>query len=146
MIVADILKSKGDQVVTIAETAPIATAIGIMSASMIGALVVEDAAGRFAGLLVERDVIVAAARWAGMVGSRPVRDAMRARPLTVAPTDPVSQVMARMTENRARHAPVLKDGRLVGIISIGDILKSRLEEKTQQALVLQEMARWPRAA
>lgn len=146
MIVADILKAKGDQVVTISETAPLATAIGIMSASMIGALVIEDAAGRLVGLLGERDAIVAVARFGGGAGARPVRDVMRAAPLTVAPSDPVMRVMARMTEQRARHAPVVAAGRLVGILSIGDILKSRLEEKTQEALVLQDIARWPRAA
>ena len=146
MIVSDILKAKGDGVVTIVDSAPLATAIGIMSASMIGALVVEDAAGTLVGLLSERDVIVASARWAGGTGARLVCDAMTAHPLLVAPADPVRQVMTRMTERRARHAPVLTNGRLVGILSIGDILKSRLEEKTQETLVLRDIARWPRAA
>lgn len=145
MRVSDILAHKGDGVRTIARGAPLATAVGLMAAAQIGALVVDNGDGRVEGMLSERDVVLAVARWGTQAASRTVGEAMVADPMTADANDPVLAVMADMTHRRARHVPVVRDGRLAGILSIGDVLKSRLDEKTQENLVLQDMARWSRA-
>ena len=146
MIVSDLLNTKGTEVISIAENALLATAVGIMSASRIGALVVEDNRGALIGLVSEREVVAAMSRWGTSAGARRVTEVMVSPPATVAASDTVDHVMAVMTNRRARHVPVLRDGRVAGILSIGDVLKSRLDEKTLENAVLRDMARWPHAA
>ncbi len=146
MIVADLLKAKGTEVTSISEDALIATAVGIMATSRIGALVVEDGKGALVGLLSEREVILAMARWGGSAGARPIADAMNRHPATVEGSEAVDRVMALMTHQRTRHVPVTQNGQVAGILSIGDVLKSRLDEKTLENGVLREMARWPQVA
>lgn len=115
MIVADLLNAKGTEVVSISEDAMLATAIGVMAASRIGALIVEDGEGDLVGLLSEREVITAMSRWGGSAGSRRVADAMVRQPATVQASDTVVHVMAAMTLQRTRHVPVFQDGRVSGI-------------------------------
>jgi len=146
MIVSDLLNTKGNNVISIAEDALLATAVGIMSTSRIGALVVENNQGELIGLLSEREVIIAMSRWGGSAGARRVTEIMVSQPVTVADSDTVDHVMAVMTHQRTRHVPVLRDGRVAGILSIGDVLKSRLDEKTLENAVLRDMARWSHAA
>lgn len=142
MIVAELLKDKGSNVISISEEAFIATAVGMMTISHIGALVVVNSEGTFVGLLSEREVIAAMARWGGGAGGRHVVDAMVCQPATVNASDTVDSVMAVMTHQRTRHVLVVEDGRVSGILSIGDVLKSRLNEKTLENAVLRDMARW----
>lgn len=146
MLISEIIKRKGADVVTVTPDATLAGAAGLMASAQVGALVVEGAAGGVAGLLSERDVTAAFARWGAGAAARLVRDAMCGDPTTVDASEPVLAVMARMTAARARHAPVTDRGRLAGIVSVGDLLKSRLEEKTDEARVLQDIARWRLAA
>lgn len=146
MIVAQLLGGKPAEVISIAPVASIAAAAALMSGAGVGALVVEGADGAPGGLVSEREVTLAVARWGGDLGNRPVRSIMADGMTTVAPNTPVTEAMRLMTERRSRHLPVVEGGRLVGIISIGDVLKSRLEEKTAENAVLMDIARWPRAA
>ncbi len=111
MIVADLLNTKGTEVIPIAEDALVATAVGITSTSRIGALVVENNDGVLIGLLSEREVIVAIARWGGGAGGRRVGDAMVSQPVTVDASETVERVMAVMTHHRTRHVPILQDRR-----------------------------------
>ena len=146
MRVQDILAHKGDRVVAVSEAAGLAQALRMMSEARIGALVVEDARGALTGVLSEREVVAALARRGAAALGRPVREAMVAAPATVGPQDAVTHAMAVMTERRARHLPVVSGGRVVGLLSTGDVVKSRLSEKTDEARVLQDLARWRRAA
>jgi CBS domain-containing protein len=117
-----------------------------MAGAGVGALVVEDIDGQPVGLISEREVTLAVARWGGDLATRPVRSLMADGMTTVSPDTPIVEAMRLMTVRRSRHLPVVDRGRLVGIISIGDVLKSRLEEKTAENQVLMDIARWPRAA
>lgn len=120
--VRDILQSKGDQVWTTLEDASVYTALGLMGEKNIGALVVLDAAGQVAGVLSERDYsrkVVLQGRTSrdtkvGEIISRPA--------ITVRSRDGIEKCMQLMTGNRIRHLPVVDDGRLVGLISIGDLV------------------------
>ena len=146
MLVKDLLKTKSGSVEQIIETATVSTAAGIMASSNIGALVVEDANGDLRGLISEREITLALARWAGEAYRHSVLEIMVKEPVTAGPSDTLAAVMAMMTHQRARHVPIISDGHLTGILSIGDILKHRLDEKTQENLVLQDIARWRPAA
>ena len=146
MRVSDILSAKGDKVVTAKDSLPLSAALEGLAAANIGALVVEDAHGALAGLFSEREAVAALARHGAGALRRPLREVMVVRPATVEEADVVVHAMTVMTERRARHLPVLADGRLVGIVSLGDLVKARLSEKVEENLVLPDLARWNRAA
>ena len=146
MRVSDILKDKGDRVITVRETMPLSAAVRILHDERIGALVIDDNAGGLLGVVSEREVVSALAQLGAVALHRPLREIMINRALSVAPADPVLHAMRVMTEQRARHLPVVEAGKVVGLLSLGDVVKSRLAEKQQENLVLQDMARWPHAA
>jgi len=145
MLVSHILADKGDLVMTILDSAPLATAAKTLADEHIGVLVVVETTGRLAGVVSEREIVLAVARYGAGALVRRVRDVM-VDALTVRPEDSVRQAMVVMTERRARHLPVVSDGRVVGLLSIGDVIKSRLSEKEAENQVLQDIARWSRAA
>jgi CBS domain-containing protein len=146
MLVSDILRSKGTQVFAIGGDALLSAAIQMMRDRKIGALVVEDANGRLAGILSEREVVAALATWGEDALERTVCELMVTPVATARPTDPVHRVMTIMTQGRIRHLPVLDDEIIAGIVSVGDVVKSRLAEKIHENQVLQDIARWPRVA
>src|SRR5665213_1043671 len=115
MNVEAILKSKGSEIVTIAPTAPIVDAVHLLSEKRIGALMVITKGDAPQGILSERDIVHALAERGAKLFDLTVGDA-------------VAELMAQMTAHRIRHLPVLANGRLVGIVSIGDVVKNRLEE------------------
>jgi CBS domain-containing protein len=141
MLVSDLLKTKSGDVQLIIETATLSAAAGLMTSSRIGALVVEDADGKMTGLISERELTAALARWGANAPQHQVRDIMIRNPLIVQPSETLIMAMSAMTNQRARHVPVMDGDTLVGILSIGDVLKSRLDEKTTENLVLQDIAR-----
>ncbi|TXI84057.1 MAG: CBS domain-containing protein [Cupriavidus sp.] len=142
MLVRDVLKNKDGEIRLIVETAALSAAAALMAASQIGALIVEDADGALSGLISEREITAAVARWGSDAHRHMVREMMVRAPLIAHPEDTLMEVTAMMTHHRARHVPILSEGKLVGILSIGDVLKSRLDEKIQENLVLQDIARW----
>lgn len=146
MLVADVLKIKGGEVYSIVASASLGTAAALMASSKIGALVVEGPNGELVGLISEREITAAIARWTTAASTHAVGDVMMQSPATTVPEDSVLHVMALMTERRSRQIPVVVDGRTIGVLSIGDILKSRLKEKTYENQVLQDIARWSHAA
>ena len=91
------------------------------------------------GLISEREIVHAIVRYGETAISMPVSEIMRHGVITVSPTDTVSHVMSLMTRHRVRHMPVLRDGNLVGIISIGDVVKHRLEDLELEANVLRDV-------
>lgn len=135
MIIASILADKGTEVATISADRPLVDLVSELALRRIGALVVEED-GRIVGLASERDVIRALAADGADALARPVRDVMTAPVVTIAPCDSVTAAMALMTDRRIRHLPVVEDGRLSGLVSIGDLVKRRIEEIEHEAEAL----------
>jgi CBS domain-containing protein len=133
MNVHAILRNKGDSVVTIHPDATIDRAVSVLRRRGIGALVVSDDGESVVGILSERDIVDALARFGGDLLSVSVSEVMSSPVVTCEPGDSVAELMAEMTNRRIRHFPVLDDGRLVGIVSIGDLVKSRLDEIEYEA-------------
>ena len=124
-----ILDRKGREVATITPESPVRAAVEQLGTANIGALVVSDDGATVAGIVSERDVVRRLASDGPGLLDQPVSSIMQADVLTCTGTDPVDDLMHRMTEHRIRHLPVVDDdGNLAGIISIGDVVKSRIDE------------------
>jgi CBS domain-containing protein len=128
MNVEAILKVKGDAVVTIAPTATIAEAVELLCRKRIGALVVSAGGAEPQGILSERDIVHGLGAQGASLLDRRVQDLMTKAVVTCSPQDRLADLMALMTERRIRHIPVLRNGRLAGLVSIGDVVKNRLDE------------------
>jgi CBS domain-containing protein len=128
MNVETILRGKGDWVATIRPDATIAEAVDMLNRERIGALVVSDDGSDVAGVLSERDIVRALGRFGEDLLSRPVEAIMTRDVITCEPADTVGELMAEMTNRRIRHLPVVAASRLRGIVSIGDVVKNRLDE------------------
>ena len=128
MNVDAILKVKGDAVVTIRPTATLAEAVTLLCQKRIGALVVSANGSEPLGILSERDVVHALGSMGAALLERRVEDLMTKTVVTCGPQDLVADLMALMTERRIRHIPVMRNGKLAGLISIGDVVKNRLDE------------------
>lgn len=137
MGIAAILREKGGDVATIAAGASLADVVAELVVRRIGALLVLDGDG-IVGLVSERDVIRVLAAEGAEALSRSARDAMTSPVVTISPHESVTAAMELMTDRRIRHLPVVDDGRLVGIVSIGDLVKRRIEEVEQEALALKD--------
>ncbi len=138
MNVAAILASKGTDVATIARGAPVSEAIAVLRRWGVGALVVSDDGCAILGVVSERDVVRGLAEVGVACLDHPVAELMSTNLRTCRPTDIAEQLMAVMTEQRVRHLPVVDDaGMLCGIVSIGDVVKARVEalERDQAQLV-----------
>ena len=132
MLVSGILKTKGEAVFAIPPTLTVAQACAELHARRVGALIVcQDE--RVVGVFSERDVVQAIAEEGGAALDRPVSGYMSANVVFAQPTESVAIVMERMTDRRIRHLPVLRDDRLAGVISIGDVVKCQIAEATQEA-------------
>ena len=138
MDVQGILRLKGTAVVTIRPDDTIGRLVDGLARERIGAMVVSDDGRTIQGVISERDVVRGLADRGAAVLQLAVRDLMTRQVVTCTPADSVKQVMAAMTRGRMRHLPVVEDGRLVGIISIGDVVKNRLDEMATEANVLRE--------
>ena len=138
MSVGDILKAKGSNVETIARDATVGDAVARLRDDEIGALVVSSDGKSVDGVVSERDVVEGLADHGGDILGRKVEDVMTSRVATCSPEDGVEKVMLEMTELRARHFPVVDGSRLVGIVSIGDVVKNRLDEVQLEKNVLRD--------
>jgi len=127
MTVSIILDCKGREVVTIEPSASLASAVGLLVEKRIGAVLILGADRRVVGILSERDVVCALAERGAGALEEPVSQAMTRKVSTCNENETVSNIMERMTEGRSRHVPVVDQGQLVGIISIGDVVKHRLQ-------------------
>ena len=128
MNVETILRTKGNWVATIRPDATIAEAVDILHEHRIGAIVVSEDGEGVDGILSERDIVIALADHRADLLTRTVDEIMTRKVVTCDPGDSVGDLMAEMTNRRIRHFPVVADGRLRGIVSIGDLVKSRLDE------------------
>lgn len=138
MFVSDILGQKGDRVISVSADDSLTSAIATLSTRRIGAVLVLDAAGKVLGILSERDVLHAVARRAADALGLSVADVMTTPVITCDPDDTVEHVMELMTNNRFRHLPVVRRGALLGVVSIGDVVKCRIDETRQEAEVLRQ--------
>ena len=139
MLIEHILATKGGDVVTVASSDTVEQAVATLRTHGIGAVIVSDDDGAsVAGILSERDIVRAIADDGAGALDRPVSTVMTADVFTCEPTAAIEELMGVMTERRIRHIPVLRDGRLVGVVSIGDVVKHRVGELKQEAQTLVE--------
>ena len=138
MIVKNILAGKGGNVITINPTADVIMAVKLMAERGIGAVVVLGADHRVVGILSERDIVKALAEHGSAVLSELVSQVMTREVKTCSEDDTIGDLMGRMTTGRFRHMPVVQQEKLVGIVSIGDVVKSRVEEIGQETKTLRE--------
>jgi CBS domain-containing protein len=138
MNVENVLMQKGTDIATIGPEASIKRAADWLRAKGIGALVVarDDAV---LGIISERDIVHALSQYGEAVASIAVKDIMTHGLITVAPGDDLNRMMRLMTRHRVRHLPVLRNGKLAGIISIGDVVKRRLDDLELETSVLRDV-------
>lgn len=133
MNVETILRAKGRAVATIRPDQTVGAALDELISRNIGALVVSEDGGSVDGIISERDIVHGLAdRGADLLSLR-ISEVMTGGVVTCEPSDTIEQLMAEMTNRRIRHFPVVSDGRLCGIISIGDVVKNRLDEVEYEA-------------
>ena len=140
MFVTQILNSKAHKgVLTIDPSASIADAVAELAARRIGALVVSEDGRRAQGIVSERDIVRELGREGGEVLTRSVGDLMTTELKTCAPGDDAQAILSAMTEGRFRHMPVEEDDLLIGLISLGDVVKARLSEVSMEKDALESM-------
>jgi CBS domain-containing protein len=140
MLVHQILKSKATtDVLTIAPDALVSDAAAELSARKIGSLVVSDGDGTAAGILSERDIVREIGRRGTICLSEKVSEMMTKTLVTCGPNDDAQGVLEKMTHGRFRHMPVLDNGKMVGLVTLGDIVKARLSEVSMEKEALEGM-------
>jgi CBS domain-containing protein len=138
MLIGQILAGKSGNIVTTAPDATIAEVASLLKRHRIGAVVVTEPDGKLCGIISERDLACGLADHGAKLLEMRVRQLMTAQVVTCSRGDTLEQLMHTMTEKRFRHLPVVDDGRLVGIISIGDVVKYRLQELEAETHLLQD--------
>jgi len=132
MLVSQILRTKGDTVFTVGPSQTVAEVAALLNSRRVGALVVLDA-DRVVGIVSERDIVRALAEAGPRALQHPVADFMTPDVLYAEPAESVDSLLSRMTDRRIRHLPVCRNERLVGIVSIGDLVKSKISEVEAEA-------------
>jgi CBS domain-containing protein len=133
MTVAHILKQKGGGVITVTPATSLKEVADILAKNRIGAVVVADGNHGIAGIVSERDVVRAFSAHGAGITDKAARDIMTAKVYTCSPRDSESELMSLMTAHRIRHLPVVDGGKLSGMISIGDVVKNRIESIEREA-------------
>lgn len=138
MHVENILQTKGVTVHTLPETATLADAVSLLNAHNIGAAVITDAGGTIVGILSERDIVRQLGKNPSGALATHIAQTMTRGLVTCERSTTIDDVMERMTRRRIRHMPVVEDGELLGIISIGDVVKQKIELVEHEAEQLRE--------
>ncbi|HAO34357.1 MAG TPA: CBS domain-containing protein [Candidatus Competibacter sp.] len=138
MRLKEILTNKGGQPVTVSEASTVGSAIRTMNQHRVGSVMVQGQNGEPIGILTERDVVRLYAQGETDFETMVVKDWMTTDMTTGQPDDSVSEVLAIMTVKRFRHLPVVEETRMVGVVSLGDLVKAQLEEIAFEAKVLRE--------
>lgn len=138
MIVSRILSLKGRDVATIEPHRSLSEAAKVLAERRIGALLIIDGQQPVSGIISERDIVRAVATQGAAALEQPVSRFMTEKVLTCTGETPINDIMEMMTEQKFRHVPVVENGRLVGIISIGDVVKLRVEEIEAEAQAIKE--------
>jgi CBS domain-containing protein len=137
MAIAAILRAKGSDVATVGPESPVREIVAELTTRRIGAVLVVES-GEVVGVVSERDIVRGLAGHRGEVLALTARDVMTSPVVTIAPTESVAGAMGLMTDRRIRHLPVVESGRLVGLVSIGDLVKERIDEAEREALALKD--------
>jgi len=140
MKVAEMLRQKGQEVISVRPTESIETFAHRLRMARIGAMVVLGEGGKIVGIISERDVVHGIAEHGAAALKMTVAELMTRRVVTCGPEDNVAGVARMMTENRFRHLPVIDGGKLSGLISLGDVVKNRLDEMSLEVNVLRDIA------
>lgn len=138
MLVSTMLRSKGSRVATVRPDVTVEQITRRLGNERVGALVVSDEDERVLGIVSERDVVRAIARFGCDALGKHASDIMTGDVITCTPDDNVGDLMRMMTEHRIRHLPVLQDSKMCGIISIGDVVKHRVDELQHEAEAMRE--------
>ena len=138
MIVKNILAGKRGNVVTIEPTADLAAAAKLLAGRRIGAVIILGADQRIVGILSERDIVRALAEHGPTALNKPVSQVMTRDVKTCSEDDTMGGLMGRMTNGKFRHMPVVQQGKLIGIVSIGDVVNSHVEQIDHEAKALRE--------
>ena len=133
MLVSHIIKTKGGEVRTVPDNETLSGVARILDEERIGAVVVLNEAGQICGVLSERDIIRQLVRHGESALALTVSGAMTRDVITAAPGETINACLERMTDRRIRHLPVVEDGALAGIISIGDLVKGKIAETEAEA-------------
>jgi CBS domain-containing protein len=133
MTIAKILSGKGGAIMSISPDETLQAAAALLTTRKVGALVALNGAGKLVGILSERDIVRICAEQGAMAMTTFVGNAMTRDVLTAAPQDGIDSAMARMTDRRIRHLPVLEGDILVGVVSIGDLVKAKIDEALADA-------------
>jgi CBS domain-containing protein len=136
MRIADVLRIKGARVVTVTPDATVRHLLNVLAEHHIGAVVVSQDGSAIEGIVSERDIVRALAERGPTIVSEPVTAIFTADVLTVGPDTQLEDVMRIMTERRVRHLPVVTDGALSGLVSIGDVVKNRIDDLERERLAL----------
>lgn len=137
--VQQLIARKGDVVYTIAPGETLSTAVKVLRDRRIGALLVADGTGALQGILSERDIVRKLAETPGQTLPQTVAENMTSKVESCTPSDPLVSVLRRMNQGRFRHMPVLENGKLCGMLTIGDVVNYRLNELEYEALQLKQM-------
>jgi CBS domain-containing protein len=133
VLVSQILKHKGDLVFTASPHETVAAAAALLHSRRVGAMVIVDDQDQVVGILSERDVVRVVAEQGAAGLAQPVSSCMSREVIFAMPSETVQSLLERMTDRRIRHLPVLKNGRLAGLVSIGDLVKSKIAETEAEA-------------
>jgi len=141
MNVKTILAAKGGDIVGIEPTADLAAATKLLAARRVGAVVIRGAGGRLAGILSERDIVRAIAEHGAAALTLPISQVMTRNVATCGEDDDIASIMERMTAGKFRHMPVVAKGELIGLVSIGDVVKQRVEEIERESEAMRDYIR-----
>jgi CBS domain-containing protein len=133
MTVAAILNGKGRDVIAEKSATPLSGICKVLTEKGIGAILITDGQGHIEGIISERDIVKAVGREGPGALDKPVGDIMTRSVVTCADSDTINDVMSQMTKGRFRHVPVVTDGQVTGVISIGDVVKYRIAQVEQEA-------------
>ena len=136
MLVSQILKEKGDLVFTASPSDSVGAVAALLVARKVGAMVVLDEAHDVAGIVSERDIVRIVAEQGAEGLGQPISVCMTKDVVFATPTETVDELMGRMTDRRIRHLPVCREGKLIGIVSIGDLVKRKIAESVAEAETL----------
>ena len=138
MTVSILLAAKGREITSIEPGASVKSAVALLAERRIGAVLVLGADRRIVGILSERDIVRAIAERGAAALDEPVSRPMTRKVSTCTESETIASLMERMTEGKFRHLPVVDQGRLVGIISIGDVVKHRLQEMERDSAAMRD--------
>ncbi len=134
-------RNLGGDIISIEPTADLTAAAHLLGAHRIGAVVIRGAGGRLAGILSERDIVRAISEHGADALTLPVGQVMTRNVATCGGDDSVASIMERMTTGKFRHMPVVAKGELIGLVSIGDVVKQRVEEVEQESEAMRDYIR-----